>query len=305
MASASAASNQRKPAWLRMKPPRPSEAESVLKTVQTFGLETVCREARCPNALDCHARGTATFMILGAICTRACRFCNVTTGRPEALDPTEPARLALAVQRLGLRHCVITSVDRDDLPDFGAAHFAACIRAVRHKNPDCTIEVLTPDFNGRLASIEEVVAARPDVFNHNLETVPRLSPGIRPKADYRQSLQILQLVKRLDPGVTTKSGIMVGLGERPDEVVPVLEDMRAHGVEILTIGQYLRPTPAMPPSPATSRRPSSPNGPKSPSTSALPTPSAALSYAVPSTPTRSSPRPTPPPSNSRRRFLTK
>ncbi len=242
MANAAPSSNQRKPAWLRMKPPRPSEAESVLKTVQTFGLETVCREARCPNALDCHARGTATFMILGAICTRACRFCNVATGRPEALDATEPARLALAVQRLGLRYCVITSVDRDDLPDFGAAHFAACIRAVRHKNPDCIIEVLTPDFNGRLAAIEEVVAARPDVFNHNLETVPRLSPAIRPKAGYRQSLQILQFVKRLAPAVTTKSGVMVGLGERPDEVVPVLEDMRAHGVEIVTIGQYLRPT---------------------------------------------------------------
>lgn len=225
-----------------MSPPRPSEAEPLLKTVRQFGLETVCREARCPNALDCHARGTATFMILGAICTRACRFCNVTTGRPEALDATEPARLALAVERLGLRHCVITSVDRDDLPDYGAAHFAACIRAVRHKNPDCSIEVLTPDFNGRLESIEQVVAAGPDVFNHNLETVPRLSPRIRPKADYRQSLGVLRFVKQLDPGITTKSGIMVGLGERPDEVAPVLRDMRAHGIEIVTIGQYLRPT---------------------------------------------------------------
>ena len=234
--------HRKKPDWLRMSLPRPSEAEPLLKTVHKFGLETVCREAKCPNALDCHARGTATFMILGAVCTRACRFCSVTSGHPEAVDITEPARLALAVESLGLKHCVITSVDRDDLPDFGATHFAECIRAVRRRNPDCTIEVLTPDFNGRVASIETVVAARPDVYNHNLETVPRLSPSIRPKADYYQSLRLLQFVKMLDPTMPTKSGIMVGLGEDRDEIPPVLKDMREYGVEILTIGQYLQPT---------------------------------------------------------------
>ncbi len=243
MSNPSTHTDLRKPDWLRVSLPPPSAAEPLLKTVHKFGLETVCREAKCPNALDCHARGTATFMILGAVCTRACRFCNVTSGRPEAVNPTEPARLALAVESLGLKHCVITSVDRDDLLDFGAGHFADCIRAVREKNPVCTIEVLTPDFNGRVASIEAVVSARPDVFNHNLETVPRLSPSIRPKADYRQSLRLLQFVKRLDPAMTTKSGIMVGLGEDPEEIPPVLNDMRAYGVEILTIGQYLRPTP--------------------------------------------------------------
>ncbi len=233
----------RKPEWLRMSLPRPSAAEPLLKIVHKFGLETVCREAKCPNALDCHARGTATFMILGAVCTRACRFCNVASGRPEAVDRTEPARLALAVESLGLKHCVITSVDRDDLPDFGAGHFADCIRAVRCRNPDCTVEVLTPDFNGSVNSIQTVVSARPDVYNHNLETVPRLSPTIRPKAKYIQSLRLLEYVKRLDPAMPTKSGIMVGLGENPEEIPPVLDDMRAYGIEILTIGQYLRPTP--------------------------------------------------------------
>ncbi len=232
----------RKPPWLKVRLPLPSQSEPLLKTVKRFGLETVCREARCPNAMDCHARGTATFMILGAICTRACRFCAVTSGRPEAVDPLEPARLAMAVAELDLKHCVITSVDRDDLPDFGAEHFADCISAVRRRCPSATIEVLTPDFQGSTDSIATVVAARPDVFNHNLETVPRLSPQIRPRAIYRQSLELLSTVKRLDPTMTTKSGIMVGLGERPDEVEAVMADMRSHQIDILTIGQYLRPS---------------------------------------------------------------
>lgn len=233
----------RKPPWLKVRLPLPSESEPLLKTVRRYGLETVCREARCPNAMDCHARGTATFMILGAVCTRACRFCAVTSGRPEPVDPLEPARLALAVRELDLKHCVITSVDRDDLPDFGAGHFAACIGAVRSQCPETTIEVLTPDFQGDPDSIATVVAAAPDVYNHNLETVPRLSPRIRPKAIYEQSLQLLARVKRLDPGMTTKSGIMVGLGERDDEVRRVMADMRRHDIDIVTIGQYLRPSP--------------------------------------------------------------
>lgn len=233
----------RKPPWLKIRLPLPSQSEPLLKTVRRYGLETVCREARCPNALDCHARGTATFMILGAVCTRACRFCAVTSGRPEPVDPLEPARLALAVRELELKHCVITSVDRDDLPDFGAGHFAACIRAVRKQCPETTIEVLTPDFQGDPDSIAAVVAAAPDVYNHNLETVPRLSPQIRPKAVYEQSLQLLARVKKLDPAMTTKSGIMVGLGERDDEVRQVMADMRRHDIDILTIGQYLRPSP--------------------------------------------------------------
>ena len=233
----------RKPPWLKVRLPLPSQSEPLLKTVRRYGLETVCREARCPNAMDCHARGTATFMILGAICTRACRFCAVTSGRPEPVDPLEPARLALAVRELDLKHCVITSVDRDDLPDFGAGHFAACIRAVRSQCPETAIEVLTPDFQGDPDSIATVVEAAPDVYNHNLETVPRLAPRIRPKAKYEQSLELLALVKRLDPAMTTKSGIMVGLGERDGEVRQVMADMRRHDIDILTIGQYLRPSP--------------------------------------------------------------
>lgn len=234
----------RKPPWLKVRLPLPSQSEPLLKTVRRYGLETVCREARCPNAMDCHARGTATFMILGSICTRACRFCAVTSGRPEPIDPLEPARLALAVAELGLKHCVITSVDRDDLNDFGAEHFASCIRAVRRACPATTIEVLTPDFQGRPESIAVVVDARPDVYNHNVETVPRLSPRIRPRAKYEVSLDLLEEVKRLDPEMTTKSGIMVGLGEKTDEVAAVMADMRAHQIDILTIGQYLRPSPA-------------------------------------------------------------
>lgn len=231
-----------KPAWLRVKLPPPSNSEPLLKTVAKYGLETVCREARCPNAMDCHARGTATFMILGAICTRACRFCAVTSGRPEAVDPTEPRRLALAVKKLRLKHCVITSVDRDDLEDYGARHFADCIKAVREMVSDCTIEVLTPDFNGDRGSIGIVVNSQPDVFNHNVETVQRLSRTIRPKAQYFGSLELLRYVKEMDPEMTTKSGIMVGLGEEPDEVVQTMKDMRDHSIEILTIGQYLRPS---------------------------------------------------------------
>lgn len=232
----------RKPPWLRVRLPPPSASEPLLRTVSRWRLETVCREAKCPNAFNCYAQGTATFMILGAICTRACRFCAVTSGRPEAVDTTEPLRLAMAVRDLGLRHVVITSVDRDDLPDFGAEHFANCIRAVRRVNPGVAVEVLTPDFNGRLRSIETVVTERPDVYNHNVETVPRLSPRIRPKADFRQSLALLAFVKQLDPAITTKSGIMVGLGEEPAEVCEVMRELRAAQVDVLTIGQYLRPS---------------------------------------------------------------
>lgn len=234
---------QRKPAWIRVKAPTAPEYHQTRSLMRQLKLTTVCEEAACPNIGECWAKGHATVMIMGEICTRACAFCNVATGRPNALDPDEPAHVAEMAETLGLNHIVITSVDRDDLPDGGAAHFAAVIRAIRERAPDTTIEILTPDFKGKKGALEVVVEARPDVFNHNLETAPRLYPSIRPGARYFTSLQLLARVKELDPSIFTKSGIMVGLGETADEVYQVMDDLRAADVDFMTIGQYLQPTP--------------------------------------------------------------
>ena len=233
---------RRKPKWIRVKSPVSAGYAETHRMVRAHGLHTVCEEAACPNIGECWARGHATMMIMGAVCTRACAFCNVATGKPGALDPLEPLNTGLAVARMGLSHVVVTSVDRDDLDDGGAAHFAAVIGAIREASPSTTIEVLTPDFMHRDGAIETVVAARPDVFNHNLETVPRLYARIRPGARYFTSLELLHRVKRLDPAMFTKSGIIVGLGEGDDEVLQVMDDLRAAEVDFLTIGQYLQPT---------------------------------------------------------------
>ena len=233
---------QRKPAWIRVRAPVSREYQETRRIIRENRLNTVCEEAACPNIGECWARRHATMMIMGEVCTRACAFCNVATGRPAALDPMEPANVALAVAQLGLAHVVITSVDRDDLDDGGAAHFARVIRAIRDASPDTTIEVLTPDFKDKEGAIERVAAARPDVFNHNLETVPRLYPSIRPGARYFTSLELLARVKRLDPAMFTKSGMMVGLGEGHEEIGQAMDDLRAAHVDFLTIGQYLQPT---------------------------------------------------------------
>ncbi len=206
-------------------------------------LNTVCEEAACPNIGECWAKKHATVMILGSVCTRACRFCNIETGRPDLLDPHEPERVGLAIAEMGLHHVVVTSVDRDDLDDGGANHFAQTIQAIRKHAPHTTIEVLTPDFLRKDGAIEIVVRAKPDVFNHNLETVPRLYAEVRPGARYFNSLHLLQTVKDLDPSIFTKSGIMVGLGEDKGEVYQVMDDLRAASVDFMTIGQYLQPTP--------------------------------------------------------------
>lgn len=205
-------------------------------------LHTVCEEARCPNIFDCWNRRTATFMILGDVCTRACRFCAVTSGRPSELDLGEPLRVAESVAELGLKHAVITSVDRDDLKDGGAGIFARTIRAIRRRSPGTTIEVLTPDFQGDMDSVRTVVEAGPDIFNHNTETVPRLYSRIRPKAVYANSLALLRHVKALAPHMVSKSGLMVGLGETEEELLEVFRNMRAHNIDVLTVGQYLRPS---------------------------------------------------------------
>ena len=234
----------RKPAWIRVKAPGSPGYKRTRDILRDQKLTTVCEEAGCPNVGECWGQGHATMMIMGEICTRGCTFCNVATGRPDALDVFEPGRVAHAVQQLGLNHVVITSVDRDDLADGGAEHFAQTIRAVRHRAPGTTIEVLTPDFlRCPPSALEAVVEARPDVFNHNLETVPGLYPEVRPGARYFHSLRLLQRVKELDPGMFTKSGIMVGLGEEAQAVRQVMDDMRAADVAFLTIGQYLQPTP--------------------------------------------------------------
>jgi len=234
---------QRRPPWIRVRAAGSSpgflETQS---TVRALRLNTVCEEAACPNIGECWSAKHATVMILGRVCTRKCGFCNVATGRPDPLDRDEPARLAEAVGRLGLRHVVITSVDRDDLADGGAQQFAECIRLIRESSPATSIEVLTPDFLRKQGAVEIVVAAGPDVYNHNLETAPRLYPEARLGANYRHSLSLLARVKQLEPGSFTKSGIMVGLGERTDEVLEVMDDMRRAGVDFITIGQYLRPT---------------------------------------------------------------
>ncbi len=234
---------RRKPDWIRVKAPGSREYRDLHRLMRELRLNTVCEEAACPNIGECWSHGHATVMILGEVCTRACAFCNVATGRPDRLDPHEPERVAAACAELGLSHIVITSVDRDDLPDGGAQHFANVIVAVRERAPDTTIEVLTPDFMRKPGAAETVMAARPDVFNHNLETVPRLYPTIRPGARYFVSLQLLARVKELDPSIFTKSGLMVGLGESDEEVYQVMDDQRAADVDFLTIGQYLQPTP--------------------------------------------------------------
>ncbi|NAZ36889.1 lipoyl synthase [Rubellimicrobium sp. CFH 75288] len=234
----------RKPAWIRVKAPTSAGYRATAAVVREHRLVTVCEEAGCPNVGECWAQGHATMMIMGEICTRGCTFCNVATGRPDALDPFEPGRVADAVARLGLSHVVVTSVDRDDLPDGGAEHFATTIRAIRRRAPGTTVEVLVPDFlRCGPEALETVIAARPDVFNHNLETVPGLYPTVRPGARYFHSLRLLQRAKEMDPGVFTKSGIMVGLGEDRQAVLQVMDDMRAADVDFLTIGQYLQPTP--------------------------------------------------------------
>jgi lipoyl synthase len=233
----------RKPDWLRVKAPGSPEYQATRRLMRELRLNTVCEEAACPNIGECWKQKHATVMILGRVCTRACSFCNVATGRPDLLDPHEPGRVGEAVAALGLSHVVITSVDRDDLTDGGAGHFARTITAIRAAAPGTTIEVLTPDFLRKERALETVVAGRPDVFNHNLETVPRLYAEVRPGARYFHSLRLLDQVKRIDPTQFTKSGIMVGLGEDKSEVLQVMDDLRTADVDFLTIGQYLQPTP--------------------------------------------------------------
>jgi lipoic acid synthetase len=232
----------RKPPWIRVRAPTSPVYHETRGLMRELKLATVCEEAACPNIGECWAQRHATMMILGSVCTRACAFCNVATGRPDKLDPHEPGRVGKAVARLGLKHVVITSVDRDDLDDGGAEHFADTIRAIRGAAPTTTIEVLTPDFLRKDGAVEIVVAARPDVYNHNLETVPRLYGEVRPGARYFASLRLLQRVKELDPTIFTKSGLMVGLGESNAEVYQVMDDLRAAAVDFLTVGQYLQPT---------------------------------------------------------------
>jgi lipoic acid synthetase len=232
----------RKPDWIRVKAPTSAEAAEVAKLMRSKNLHTVCEEAACPNIGECWKQKHATFMILGDICTRACAFCNVKTGKPGLVNPKEPVDLAESVLAMGLKHVVITSVDRDDLADGGAQHFVDCIEAVRRISPGTTVEILTPDFRDKKGAVDVVAKARADVFNHNLETVPRLYPTIRPGARYFGSLSLLQRVKEVEPRSFTKSGLMVGLGEEHHEVLQVMDDMRSAGVDFLTIGQYLQPT---------------------------------------------------------------
>jgi lipoic acid synthetase len=230
------------PPWIRVRVTEGENFKELKQIVRGSRLHTVCEEARCPNIFDCWNRRTATFMILGDVCTRACRFCAVTSGRPAELDLGEPLRVAESVAELGLRHAVITSVDRDDLRDGGSGIFARTIRAIRRRSPGTTIEVLTPDFQGDFEAVRTVVDAGPDIFNHNTETVPRLYSRIRPKAVYANSLALLRHVKALAPHMVTKSGLMVGLGETEGELVEVFRNMRAHNIDVLTVGQYLRPS---------------------------------------------------------------
>lgn len=232
-----------RPDWLRVKLSASSAAAETRDIVRQHGLATVCEEAACPNLGECWSKRHATMMIMGDTCTRACAFCNVRTGLPKPLNPSEPEEVASAVAKLGLRHIVITSVDRDDLPDGGAAHFAQTIEAIRRRTPGTTIEILTPDFLRKDGALETVSAAQPDVFNHNLETVPSLYLKIRPGSRYFHSLRLLQRAKELNPEVFTKSGIMLGLGEERDEVLQVMDDLLSANVDFLTIGQYLQPTP--------------------------------------------------------------
>jgi lipoic acid synthetase len=236
-------SSKRLPEWLRRPIARTGAYAETDGLLEELGLKTVCQSAKCPNRGECFSEGTATFLIMGTACTRSCRFCAVESRQPEPLDADEPRRVAEAVARMGLSHVVITTVTRDDLLDGGAAHFVATIEAVRAAVPDAAVEVLTSDFGGSEDAIDLVASARPDVFNHNLETVPRLYATVRPEAIYERSLRVLQRVHETQPDLPTKSGLMLGLGETAEEVVAVMRDLRAHGVEMLTLGQYLRPSP--------------------------------------------------------------
>lgn len=233
---------QRKPEWLKIKLCDPQKRGEVEKLLKQLGLHTVCEEANCPNLMDCFGRGTATFMILGSVCTRNCRFCAVTKGKPQPADPGEPLAVAEAVKKLGLRHAVITTVTRDDLEDGGAGQFAAVIENIRLLSPQTSIEVLISDLRGDRDSLKKVVDARPDILGHNVETIPRLYAEVRPKAVYARSLELISRVKELNPEILTKSGVMVGLGEEHDEVLEVFRDLRAAGCDILTVGQYLAPS---------------------------------------------------------------
>lgn len=233
---------KKKPAWIRVKAPTSPEYMETRRIMRTHKLNTVCEEAACPNIGECWAKGHATMMILGDTCTRACSFCNVKTGKPGALDPFEPENVAQSVAKLGLAHVVVTSVDRDDLADGGADHFARTITCIRQASPKTTVEVLVPDFQKKPGALEMVVEAKPDVFNHNMETVPRLYASVRPGARYFHSLRILAEVKEMDPSIFTKSGIMVGLGEQREEVLQIMDDLRSADVDFMTIGQYLQPT---------------------------------------------------------------
>ncbi len=233
----------RKPEWIRVRAPQGEVYAQTKDIVRKQKLTTVCEEAGCPNIGECWQQKHATFMILGEVCTRACAFCNVATGKPDAVDKLEPLRIGVAVKQMGLKHVVITAVDRDDLKDGGADHFVKTIMAIRMKSPGTTVEILPGDYKGNIADIDHVIAAKPDVFNHNLETVPRLYPTIRPGARYFRSLRLLERVKDVDPMMFTKSGMMVGLGETREEVAQVMDDMRAAKIDFITIGQYLQPTP--------------------------------------------------------------
>ena len=236
----SGASTERLPAWFKVEAKTGPDYLDLKQTIDRLKLHTICEEARCPNRWECWNARTATFLILGDICTRRCHYCSVETGRPQAVDPEEPRRVAEAVQALGLRHAVITSVNRDELADGGAAVFADTIRLTRERNPGCTIEVLIPDFAGSASALETVCLARPDILNHNIETVPRLFPALRPQGKYQRSLELL--ARAHTQGLRTKSGLIVGMGERPDEIYTVLHDLRAAGCDVVTIGQYLQPT---------------------------------------------------------------
>ena len=234
---------ERKPPWFKVPPPGGERYRELLELIRAENLHTVCQEAACPNVGECWQRGTATFMILGDTCTRRCGFCNVKSGKPTWNDPLEPARVARTIARMGLRHAVITSVDRDDLPDKGASAFVGVIRQVRLQAPACQVEVLTPDFQGQEMPLAKVIAERPDVFNHNVEVVPRLYPLARRGSEFLRSCRVLRLAREMSGGtLVTKSGLMVGLGESHDEVLDALETLREHGVQVLTIGQYLRPS---------------------------------------------------------------
>ena len=232
-----------KPSWLKVKAPQSQADVETRDLMRLYKLNTVCEEAACPNIGECWSKKHATVMILGSVCTRACRFCNVASGRPDKLDPHEPENVAKSISKLGLKHVVITSVDRDDLDDGGANHFVECIERIKASSKGTTIEVLTPDFLGKPGCAEKVAAALPDVYNHNVETVPRLYATIRPKARYFHSLHILKTVKQLHPNLFTKSGMMLGLGESKEEVLQVMDDLRSADVDFITIGQYLQPTP--------------------------------------------------------------